>query len=121
MRSIRLLGVMLATLALMLAVVPAVPTQAVSRPTFDFPWANAQTNSWTSGPHGLFMSSGHYYTCVPPAACASKVPVSVRSGLDFGGVWQVRPVAAGVVVYKGQLWLCVGEQEGEVVEIMLAR
>ena len=103
MRSIRLLGVMLATLALMLAVVPAVPTQAVSRPTFDFPWANAQTNSWTSGPHGLFMSSGHYYTCVPPAACASKVPVSVRSGLDFGGVWQVRPVAAGVVIYKGLL------------------
>jgi hypothetical protein len=113
MRSLRLIGGLIATLALLIAVAPTAPTEAASHPAFDFPWANTQTHTWTSGPHGLRLKGGYYNTCLPGGSdkCADQVSISLRAGLDFGqGGWQVRPVAAGVVIYKGLLPVPLGSR-----------
>jgi murein DD-endopeptidase MepM/ murein hydrolase activator NlpD len=61
------------------------------------------SHPWTGGPHAYYNGSD----CLPAEACAKDVPVSIRSGIDFGSGggpdWDVYAVASGTLVYKGPL------------------
>jgi murein DD-endopeptidase MepM/ murein hydrolase activator NlpD len=73
------------------------------------PWPSTGTDGkplshpWTGGPHAFYKGSD----CLPADACATDVPASIRSGLDFGTGggpdWDVYAVGAGILVYKGPL------------------
>jgi hypothetical protein len=68
-------------------------------PEFDFPWADGETHTWTSGPHGASLKGDICIDCG-----FDDVPLEDRAGLDFGGSgWLVHPMADGVVIFSGHL------------------
>ncbi len=73
--------------------------QADTAPVMSLPWPSG-SHTWSSGPHGYYKGR----LCLPADACAKDVPIDIRAGLDFGTGgkdWDVYPVAAGTVLYKG--------------------
>lgn len=84
------------------------PADQAATPALSLPWLSTGPDGqplkhpWTGGPHGELDGQ----LCLPEAPCASSVPKLTRSGLDFGaggGDWDVYPVAAGTLLYKGPL------------------
>jgi murein DD-endopeptidase MepM/ murein hydrolase activator NlpD len=94
---------------------PSVPAAAVPAavPGASFvmalPWPSTGpdgqplSHSWTGGPHAYYNGSD----CLPSDACAADVPVSIRSGIDFGTGggqdWDVYAIGTGTLVHKGPL------------------
>jgi murein DD-endopeptidase MepM/ murein hydrolase activator NlpD len=66
-------------------------------PGLRFPREQATGHRWTGGPHGITNTGAVCKGCG-----TAKVPITTRSGLDFGtsdGEWEIHAMAGGQVVH----------------------